>query len=58
MTPAEPLYEALAAHLDAIGEAQAPLFLAKAALALAVALGDGDRAQAILRDCARDLEPA
>lgn len=58
MNPAEPLYETLAAHLDAIGEAQAPLFLAKAALALAVALGDGERAQRILSDCARDLQPA
>ncbi|MCA0206064.1 MAG: hypothetical protein LCH92_17095 [Proteobacteria bacterium] len=55
MNPAEPLYEALAAHLDRLGEAQAPLFLAKAALALAEALGDGDRALDILRECAKDL---
>lgn len=55
MTQAEPLYEALAAHLDTLGEAQAPLFLAKAALAMAMALGDGEKALGILSDCAKDL---
>lgn len=49
------LFEALAAHLDTLGEAQAPLFLAKAALALAEALGDGERALGIFRDCAKDI---
>lgn len=55
MNPAEPLFEALAAHLDQLGEAQAPLFLAKAALVLAEALGDGERALGIFRDCAKDI---
>lgn len=55
MNPAEPLFEALAAYLDQLGEAQAPLFLAKAALALAEALGDGERALVIFRDCAKDI---
>lgn len=58
MSPAEPIYEALADHLDTLGEAQAPLFLAKAALALAHALGDAGAALDILRDCAMDLQPA
>ncbi|MCB1389281.1 MAG: hypothetical protein KDK12_09130 [Rhodobacteraceae bacterium] len=58
MTTAEPLYDSLAAHLDALGEAQAPLYLAKAALALAQALGDTDRALGILRECAKDMGPA
>jgi hypothetical protein len=55
MTQTEPIYEALAAHLDDLGEAQVPLFLAKAALALAQALGDGERALGIIRECAKDL---
>ena len=53
---AEPIYDALAAHLDTLGEARAPLFLAKAALALAQALGDTDMALSILRECSKDLE--
>ncbi|WP_139103220.1 DUF2783 domain-containing protein [Pararhodobacter sp. CCB-MM2] len=53
---AEPIYDALAAHLDTLGEAKAPLFLAKAALALAQALGDTDMALSILRECAKNLE--
>ena len=56
MTSAEPLYDALAAHLDALGETRAPLFLAKAALALAQALEDNDRALNILRECSKDMD--
>ncbi|GEM_PF-2971742 len=56
MTDPEPLFDALAAHLDRIGEDRAPLFLAKAALALAVALNDNARALALLEGCAHDLE--
>ena len=56
MTSAELLYDALAAHLDDLGEAKAPLFLAKAALALAQALGDTERAMGIIRECSKDLE--
>jgi hypothetical protein len=55
MSDAEPLYDALAAHIDAVGEDATPLFLAKAALALGHALGDPERALAILSDCAQDL---
>lgn len=56
MSDPEPIYDALAAHLDAVGEAATPLFLAKAALALGHALGDPERALALLADCACDLE--
>lgn len=56
MTDAEPLYDALAQHLDAVGEARAAVFLAKAALALGHALNDTLAALDILRDCVADLD--
>jgi hypothetical protein len=55
MNTPEPIYDSLALHIDAAGPTLAPLFLAKAALALGHALGDTDRALAILEDCAKDL---
>ncbi|MFC3230668.1 hypothetical protein ACFOGJ_25695 [Marinibaculum pumilum] len=51
----EPVYEELAMAIDRVGEAQAPLFLAKLALMLAHELGDRERALAAIADCERDL---
>jgi hypothetical protein len=54
-TNVETLYEALATHLDTVGEANAALYLAKVALAMGQALGDTEAALAILQDCTHDL---
>jgi len=57
MTPEalETIYEALAEAIDAVGETDAPVFLAKVALALAETLDDRDTTLAIIEGCKRDL---
>lgn len=54
-TDLEPVYEALAEGIDAVGPAEAPLFLAKLALMLAHELGDRDAALAAIQACQADL---
>lgn len=51
----ETLYEALAEGIDAVGPDQAPVYLAKIALALADALDDAPAALAILSECKDNL---
>ena len=53
MADIEDVFEALATTIDAVGPERTPLFLAKAALALAQALEDPERALAIIADSAR-----
>lgn len=52
MADIEDVYETLALNIDRVGEAATPLFLARAALALAQALGDPARAMAIIEAAA------
>ena len=52
----ETVYEAMARAVDAVGPAQAELYLAKLALALADELGDADRALAAIAECQAGLE--
>ena len=52
----EDVYEDLAVLLDRVGEERAALFLAKAALALAQALDDPERARELVALAARDLD--
>jgi hypothetical protein len=52
----ETVYERLAETIDRVGEADTPLFLAKAALLLAEALGDPERALALIEAASRDLD--
>lgn len=54
-TDVEALYAALALHIDDVGVENTERYLAKAALALARALGDTEAALAILQDCIQDL---
>ncbi|MCW1930914.1 hypothetical protein [Pararhodobacter zhoushanensis] len=53
MPDIEDVFDTLATTLDQVGVERAPLFLAKAALALAQALNDPERARAIIEAAAR-----
>ena len=50
------VYTQLCNTMTALGEAQAPLFLARLALLALTELGDSEAAQRLLADAARDLE--
>ena len=50
------VYTRLCHTMTALGEAQAPLFLARLALLALTELGDSEAAQRLLADAARDLE--
>lgn len=52
----ETVYERIAETVDAVGEERQALFLAKLALLLAEALGEPERALALVGEAARDLD--
>jgi len=51
----EAIYETLAEAIDAVGEEQALVYLAKVALALAEATDDPSLALSLIRECKSDL---
>lgn len=51
------VYTQLCRTMTALGEAQAPLYLARLALLALTELGDADLAQRLLSDAAQDLGP-
>lgn len=51
----ESIYEALATRIDAVGEANANLFLAKLVLLLAQSNGDADRVRHLIDSAAESL---
>jgi hypothetical protein len=51
----EPVYEALAAAIDAVGPERSEIFLAKLVLLLGREVGDTDRALALVAEAQRNL---
>ena len=51
------VYTSLCRQMTELGEAQAPLFLARLALLAFERLDDADTAQGLIGDAARDLQP-
>ena len=51
------VYTSLCRQMTKLGEAQAPLFLARLALLAFERLDDADAAQGLIGDAARDLQP-
>ena len=51
------VYTSLCRQMTELGEAQAPLFLARLALLAFERLDDADAAQGLIGDAARDLQP-
>ena len=52
------VYTSLCRQMTELGEAQAPLFLARLALLAFERLDDADAAQGLIGDAARDLQSA
>ena len=54
-TDLEPIYEALAQAIDAVGKEQSEIYLAKVVLALADSLGDEAKSLHVIEECKTGL---